>query len=158
MELLVVLVVVGLGVGVTVDDLDHPLSILELHLLLIGALTGNVLLAFLLAGRRAVVAGLLLLLLVELLYRLLDLSALPSVVVPGVVHWAPQPTLIAARGLAQLLVTTWITTPTSHCCDNVGSGSACQRLVVGLPFLPILVLATALSSGICFGLAVLPCR
>jgi hypothetical protein len=45
---------------VAVDDLDRPLDVLELHLLLIVALMGNVLLAFPLAGRRAVVMGLLL--------------------------------------------------------------------------------------------------
>jgi hypothetical protein len=33
MELLEALVVAGLRVGVVVDDLDHPLGILELHLL-----------------------------------------------------------------------------------------------------------------------------
>jgi hypothetical protein len=86
MELLVVLVVAGLGVGVTIDDLDHPLSILELHLLLIGALTGNVLLAFLLAGRCVVTMGLLLLLLAELLCELLDLLALLGTMAPGVIH------------------------------------------------------------------------
>jgi hypothetical protein len=39
-ELLAALVVAGLGVGVAVDDLDRPLGILELHLLII-ALVGN---------------------------------------------------------------------------------------------------------------------
>jgi hypothetical protein len=48
-ELLAALVVTGFGVVVPVDDLDHPLGVLELHLLLIVALTGNVLLAFPLA-------------------------------------------------------------------------------------------------------------
>jgi hypothetical protein len=44
---------------VSVDDLDHHLDVLELHLLIV-ALMGNVLLAFPLAGRRAVVMGMLL--------------------------------------------------------------------------------------------------
>jgi hypothetical protein len=75
-ELLAMLIVV-------IDDLDHPLGILELHLLLVVALTGNVLLAFLLVGRWAVMARLLL---IELLHELLDLPALLSAVTPGFVH------------------------------------------------------------------------
>jgi hypothetical protein len=45
-ELLAVLIVTGFRVGVAVDDLDRPLGALELLLLLV-ALTGNMLLAFL---------------------------------------------------------------------------------------------------------------
>jgi hypothetical protein len=48
--------------------------------------------------------------------------------------------------------------PTSRCCNSGGYGSACQWLVVVGLLLPILVLAIALSSGICFGLAGLPCH
>jgi hypothetical protein len=52
----------------------------------------------------------------------------------------------------------WAVAPTNHCRDSGGSGSTCQRLVVVvLLLLSILVLATALSSGIYFGLANLPC-
>jgi hypothetical protein len=156
-ELLAALIVAGLGVRVAVDDLDRPLGVLELHLLLVVALMGNMLLAFPLVGRRAVVV-LLLLLLMELLYKLLDLSALLGAVAPEVVHRALRSALIAAGGLARSLVAVWVVAPTSHCCDSDDSGSTCQRLVVvGLLLLPVLVLATALSSGICFGLAGLPC-
>jgi hypothetical protein len=58
MQLLVVLLVAGLGVAV--DDLDRPLGILELHLLLLIYLVGNLLLAFPLAGRHATMVRLLL--------------------------------------------------------------------------------------------------
>jgi hypothetical protein len=102
--------------------------------------------------------GLLLLLLVELLCKLLDLPTLFGAMVPRVVHRAWQHTFIATRGLARSLVAEWAMTPTSRCCNSGGSGSACQwLLVVGLLLLPILVLATTLSSDICFGLAGLPC-
>jgi hypothetical protein len=152
-----VLVVVGFRVGVAVDNLYRPLGILELHLFLVIALIGNLLLAFPLAGRRAIVAKLLLVLLTELLCELLDLSALLGTMAPGIVHWAPRPTLVAPGGLASL-VTAWAATPTSRCSNSGCSGSTCQQLVVaavGLLLL-ILVLATALSSGIYFRLASLP--
>jgi hypothetical protein len=84
-ELLAMLVVTGLRVRVVVDDLDCPLGVLELHLLLVVALVGNMPLAFPLAERRAVMVGLLLILLVELFHKLLDLPALLSAVAPGVV-------------------------------------------------------------------------
>jgi hypothetical protein len=115
-------------------------------------------LAFPLAWRRAVMAGLLLLLLMKLLCKLLDLPALLDVVTPVVVHRVPCPTLIAAGELAQSLVASWASTPTSRCCDSGSSGSASQQLVVVGLLLPILVLATALSSGICFRLVSLPCH
>jgi hypothetical protein len=51
MELLAALVIAGVTVRVTVDGLEHPLGILELHLLLLVALRGNLLLAFPLMGR-----------------------------------------------------------------------------------------------------------
>jgi hypothetical protein len=121
-ELLTVLVVTGLRVGVAIDSLDRPLGILKLHLLLVIALTSNMLLAFPLMGSCAIAAGLLL---VELLRELLDLSALLVTVAPGVVHWAPWPTLVTTEGLAWLLVTAWAVAPTSRCCDSSGSGSAC---------------------------------
>jgi hypothetical protein len=156
-ELLAPLLVAGLRVRVVVDDLDHPLGILELHLLLVIALTGNVLLAFPLVGRHAIMTGLLLLLLAELLCKLPDLLALLSVVGPRVVHRAQWPTLIAAGGLAQWLVAAWASAPTSRFYDSSGSGSAYQQLVVVGLLLPILVLTTTLSSGIYFGLADLPC-
>jgi hypothetical protein len=109
--LLAVLVVTGLRVGMAVDDLGRPLGIPELHLLLVIALTGDVLLAFPLAGRRSITVGLLLLLLAEWLHELLDLSELLGVVVPGVVHRARRPTLITTGGLAWSLLAAWGPTP-----------------------------------------------
>jgi hypothetical protein len=53
-ELLVALVVTGVKVGVAIDSLERPLGILELHLLFLVALRGNLLLAFPLTGKRAV--------------------------------------------------------------------------------------------------------
>jgi hypothetical protein len=103
--LLAVLVVTGLRVGMAVDDLGRPLGIPELHLLLVIALTGDVLLAFPLAGRRSITVGLLLLLLAEWLHELL------GVVVPGVVHRARRTTLITTRGLAWSLLAAWGPTP-----------------------------------------------
>jgi hypothetical protein len=64
MELLAVLIFTGSEVRVAVDHLDRPLGILELHFLLLLTLVGNLLLAFPLAGMRAITAWLLL---VELL-------------------------------------------------------------------------------------------
>jgi hypothetical protein len=91
-QLLVALIIAGFEVGVraAVDDLDHPLGVLELHLLLIVALMDNLLLACPLVRRHAVAARLLLLLLMEVLCELLDLLTLLGVVALGVVHRAPQ--------------------------------------------------------------------
>jgi hypothetical protein len=66
-ELLAVLIFTGSEVRVVVDHLDRPLGILELHFLLLLTLVVNLLLAFPLAGMRAIMAWLLLLLLMELL-------------------------------------------------------------------------------------------
>jgi hypothetical protein len=152
-ELLAALIVTGLWVRVVVDDLDRPLGILELHLLIVG-LVGNLLLAFPLAGSYAVIVRLLLLLLMELFHKVLDLPTLLSIVVPGVVHQAPRPALIAVGELARSLVTVWAMAPTSCCCDSSNSGSACQQLVVviGLLLIIILVLTATLSSSNCFKL------
>jgi hypothetical protein len=154
-EQLAMLIVTGFRVRVAVDDLDRPLGVLEVHLLLLVALAGNLLLAFPLAGRHAVAVWLLL---TKLFHELLDLLALGAVA-PGVVHQAPRPTLIAAKGLTRSLVTAWAATPTSRYSSNNDSGSTCQRLVVivGLLLLPIHVLVIALSSDICFGFAGLHC-
>jgi hypothetical protein len=124
-ELFAVLIVArfGVGVGVVVDDLDCPLGVLEVHLLLLIAPQGNLLLAFPQTGRRAIAAWLLLLLLRELLCKLLDLPSLLGVVAPGVVHRAPGTTLVAAEGLPRPLVSTWATTPTSR---SSSSDSGCS--------------------------------
>jgi hypothetical protein len=87
-ELLGAVIGVGIRVGVVIDCLERYLDVLELHLLLLVALRGNLLLAFPLLGRCAVVARLLLLLLVELLRELPDLPALLQAMVPRVVYRA----------------------------------------------------------------------
>jgi hypothetical protein len=142
---------------VAVDSLESPLGILELHLLLV-ALERNLLLPFPLAVRRAVTARLLRLLLAELLHEFLDLPTLLRAVAHRVVYRAPRTTLIAAGGMSQPLVTSWAMTPTGHS-NSSDSGNSGQRLVVAasLLLLPISISATALSSGICFGPAGLPC-
>jgi hypothetical protein len=104
---------------VVINDLDHPLGVLELHLLLVG----NVLLAFMLAGRHAVAVRQLLLLLTELLRELLDPLALLSTVAPGVVQRAPWPAIITTGGLARSLVTAWATTFTDLYGKSGGSES-----------------------------------
>jgi hypothetical protein len=148
-ELLVVFVGAGVKVRVAVDNLERPLGVLELQLLLLVAVGGNLLLAFPLLGRRAIASWLLLLLLAELLRKLLDILALLCTVAPGVVYRAPWTALIAAEA-------TWATTPTYRSSNNSSSGSSGQRLVVAAGLLLPPVFATALSSGLCIGLAGLP--
>jgi hypothetical protein len=99
-ELLVMLIVTGLRVRVIVDDLDCPLAVLELHLLIV-VLVGNMLLAFWLKGRHDVTVRLLLLLLTEMFHELLDLSTLHSAMAPRVVHQVQWPTLITIGGLVR---------------------------------------------------------
>jgi hypothetical protein len=146
-----------------VDDLDNPLDILELHLLLI-ALVGNLLLAFPQVGRHAVIALLLLLLLLtELLCELHDLSTLLSTMAPGVVHRALQTALITAGALSWLLVASQAMAPTICYYSSSSNGSTSHWLIVvvvvatDLLLLPVPISATALSSSFCFWLASLPC-
>jgi hypothetical protein len=159
-ELLAALIVagVGVGVGVAVDSLECPLGILELHLLFLVALGGNLLLAFPLAGRRVITARLLLLLLAELLREHLDLPALLHTVAPRVGYRAPWTALVAVRGLPQPLVTSWAMTPTN--CYN-SSGSSGQQLIIvvaaDLLLLLVSVSVATLSSDIYFRLVGLPC-
>jgi hypothetical protein len=150
----------GVRVGVVIDDLERPLGVLELHLLLLVALGGNLLLALPLPRRRAITTRLLLLLLAELLHELLDLPALLRALAPRVVYRAPWAALLTTGGLPRPLVASWATAPTSHYSSSGGSGSTNQWLVVvavSLLLLSISISAAALSSGICFGLAGLPC-
>jgi hypothetical protein len=102
-ELLATLVGAGVGVRVAIDALDRPHGVLELHLLLLIALGGNLLLALPLSGRHSITARLLLLLLPELLRELFDLPALLSIVALGVMYRAPRAALITTRGLPRLL-------------------------------------------------------
>jgi hypothetical protein len=133
MELFAALVVTRFRVGVDVDDLDQPFGILELHLLLV-TLTGNLLLSFPLVGRRAITVRLLLLLLTKLLRELLNLPALLDVVAPGVVHWAPRPTLIAAEGLARSLTPCGPRPPPAAAATVVAVGAPASGLLLLLNF------------------------
>jgi hypothetical protein len=104
--MLAVLIVAGVrvGVGLAIDSLEHPLGVLELHLFLLVALGGNLLLAFPLVRRHAIMTQLLLLLLTELFRELLNLLALLGAVAPRVVHQALRTTLVTAKGLPWPLV------------------------------------------------------
>jgi hypothetical protein len=102
----------------------------------------------------------LVLLLTELLCKILDFPALLHVVAPGVVYRAPRIALVTTGGLLRPLVTTWAMTPTDRCSSGSSniSGSTSQRLLVDANILLLLfVFVAALSSGICIGLASLPC-
>jgi hypothetical protein len=153
MEHLAMLLGVGLRVGEPIDRLQRPLGILVLHLLILVVLQVHFLLALLLLGRRTVLARLLLLLLVDLLRKLLDLSALLSTVTPGVVHQAPQATLVTIGELSRSLVTVWASTPT-YCCSCSGA-SIGQRLVLAADLL-LLLFAPASGSNIYVRLADFP--
>jgi hypothetical protein len=156
-ELLVALVGAGVRVRVAVDSLERPLGIMELHILLLVALRGDLLLALSLLERRAITVRLLLLLLAELLHELLDLLTVLHAVAPRVVYQAPRTIVVIAEGLPRPLVTTWAMAPTSHFSSYSGSGSTSQQLVVATILLLLLfVFVAALSSGICIGLASLP--
>jgi hypothetical protein len=135
---------------VVIDALENPLGILQLHLILLVALGGNLLLVLPLSGRCAIMARLLLLLIAELLHKLLDLPVLLRVVVPGVMYWAPRTALITVGGLSQSLITTWAMAPASHSSISNGSRSTSQWLVVADGLLLLLfVFVAALSSDIC---------
>jgi hypothetical protein len=157
MELLAALI--GARVEVDVDSLDRPFGILELQLLILVTLGSNLLLAFLLPGRRATVARQQPLLLMELPHKLLHLLALLRTLAFGVVYRAPQTALVTVGGIPRPLVTMWATTPTSRCNSSGSSGSPSQWLVaVGLLVVVVVVIfVAALSNDICIGLAGLPC-
>jgi hypothetical protein len=101
------IVVAGLGVRVVIDGLHLPLGILECHLFVLLLLKIQFLFALPLAGRCTFLVQLLLLF-VELFYKLLDLPSLTRVVMCGVVHHASRATIVATRCLmGELLVTSW---------------------------------------------------
>jgi hypothetical protein len=108
-----------------------------------------------LAGRHAILARLLLLL-VELFHMLLDFLALADVVARGVMHREPCAAVVTARHLMGALVVSWATTPTNHYSSSCSSGGASQGLVVATDLLAVVV-ATALSSRTRIGLAYFPC-
>jgi hypothetical protein len=84
-ERLVMLVVTGLRVRMVIYGIEVPFGFLEPHSILLILFRVCLLFALPLAGRRAI-AALLLQLLVVLFPELLDFSALLSVVARGVVH------------------------------------------------------------------------
>jgi hypothetical protein len=99
-ECLATLVGARVRLGVAVDGFQCPLGVLELHLLLLFGLRVDLLFALLLMGRRAFLARLLLHLLTELLYELLDFPTLLDAVAPRVVHRASCTAIIAAGRLS----------------------------------------------------------
>jgi hypothetical protein len=78
--------------------LEVPFGFLEPHSILLVLFKVCLLFALPLAGRRAITA-LLLQLLMVLFYELLDFPALLDVVEHGVVHWTMHPSIIAAGRL-----------------------------------------------------------
>jgi hypothetical protein len=107
----------------------------------------------------AVTAQLLLLLLLKLFREILDLSALLDVVAPGVVHRAPRTALIGAEELLRSLVASWATAPPAIVAAAAAVGAPVSSLLLPPAFFFFLFLffAVALSSGISFRLAGLPC-
>jgi hypothetical protein len=87
----------GVIVEVVVDNLQLPLSLLKLHLLVLVLLWIHLLFVLPLAGRHATLEWLLLLLLAELLCELLDFPALLDAVAPRVVHQAPRPFIVTVK-------------------------------------------------------------
>jgi hypothetical protein len=135
---------------------------LERHLLLLLLVTllEDLVLALRLPRGCTIAAWMLVLLLTELLCKILDFPALLHVVAPGVVYRAPRIALVTTGGLLRPLVATWATTPIDRCSSGSSniSGSTSQRLLVDADLLLLLfVFVAALSSGICIGLASLPC-
>jgi uncharacterized membrane protein len=110
MECLVVLVVVELRVRVVVDGLHLPLGVLECHFYIPLLFWIHLLLALLLAGRRAFFAQLLLFL-AKLLRELLDLPTLTHAMAHRVMHRASGTTVINAECLTGALVTSWASAP-----------------------------------------------
>jgi hypothetical protein len=117
-ERLVALVVAGLRVGMGVYGLEIPFGLLEPQSVLLVLLGVFLLFALMLMGRSTVIA-LLLPLLMVLFHEFLDFLALLSVVVHRVVHWATHASVITAKRLTGVLVTSSTSAPT-HC-----GGSSC---------------------------------
>jgi hypothetical protein len=151
-----VLVVAGLRVGVAVNGLHLPLGILECHLFVLRPFRIHLLLALPLAGRCAFLAWLLLFL-TELFRGLLDLPALTHVVARRLMYGASSATIVAVGHLTGVLVASWVSAPT--CLYSYSCGGSSQQLVVvvGLLLLLAFVVASALSSSPCIGLAILAC-
>jgi hypothetical protein len=100
-----------------------PFGLLEPQSVLLVLLRVFLLFALPLAGRHAIVA-LLLQLLVVMFCEFLDFPALLSVVVHRVVHWATRAFVIAAGRLMGAHVTSGALAPTHHGNSNSGGGSS----------------------------------
>jgi hypothetical protein len=100
-ECLAALVVAGLRVRMAVYGLEVPFGLWEAQSVLLVLLGVFLLFALSLAGRCAVVA-LLLQLLMVLFHEFLDFPALLSIVVHRVVHWATRANVIASGGARHL--------------------------------------------------------
>jgi hypothetical protein len=109
-ECLATLVDAGVRVGVVVDGLQRSLGILELHLFVLVLLKIHLLFTLPLAGRRAILAQLLLLIM-ELFCKLLDFPALSNAMVPRFMHRALCAIVVAAGHLTRVLVISRATTP-----------------------------------------------
>jgi hypothetical protein len=148
----VTLIVTILGVKVAIPGLQHPLGVLELHVLMFLLLGVHLLFALPLEGRRVLLAWLLLLFMKQF-HKLLDLLALTHVVVHGVVHRGSGATVIAVGRLMRVLVASWASAPTRR--RTYSYGSTRQQWVVATGLLLVLVVAIALSNGLHIGLAIL---
>jgi hypothetical protein len=99
------LIVAGLRVGLVIDDLQCPPSILELHLYVLLLQWVDFLCALPLMGRCAILSRLLLHLLTQLFCELLDLPALRHAMVRGVVHRSLHAAVVAVGRLTGVFVT-----------------------------------------------------
>jgi hypothetical protein len=143
---------------VAIDGIRVPLGLLELHLLILLLLGVHLLFALSLAGRCALLAQLLLLL-VELLHELPDFPALSHAVVCGVMHRAMRATVIAAGCLTGVFVTMWTSAPGRRYNISCDGGSSSQRLVIAADLLLVVVLVfstATLDYSACIRLATLP--
>jgi hypothetical protein len=104
--------------------LEVPFGFLEPHSVLLVLFRVYLLFALTLAGRYAI-AALRLRLLVVPFRELLDFLALLDTVACGVVHWIMRPSIIVVRSLTGALVTSGTSTPTcrgSSNCDGRSPG------------------------------------
>jgi uncharacterized membrane protein (Fun14 family) len=152
------LVVAGLGVRIAIYGLEFPFGLLEPQSVILVLLGVFLLLALLLAGRRTIIV-LLLQLLAVLFHEFLRFPALLSDMVHRVVHWATRASIITARRLMGVLVTSGSSAPIRCSSSSYGGGSSSQWLVIAvgrLLFLVLVLAATSLGSSTLFGLGTLP--
>jgi hypothetical protein len=174
MECLATLIIAGLGVGVAIDGLHLPFSVLERHLFVLVLLEIHLLFALSLAGWRAFLVRLLLLF-AELFPELLDLPALTRAMACRVMHRASGITVVATERLMGALVASFASASTYR--RGYSYGGTSQRLVFAADLLLLLLLlllliiiiiivvvvvvvvvvVTALSSGPRIGLGIIAC-